>query len=70
VRAILSEIQKGAREASRPPTRAAKRAALGDGSLPERREAIEGLQMVIKESARRPPDRGQHAPADHRVEQM
>jgi len=51
VRAILSEIQKGAREASSATDEGAKRAASAMDLSRSAGEAIEGLQMVIKESA-------------------
>jgi methyl-accepting chemotaxis protein len=51
VRAILSEIQKGARDASSATDEGAKRAASAMELSRSAGEAIEGLQMVIKESA-------------------
>jgi methyl-accepting chemotaxis protein len=51
VRAILSEIQKGAREASSATDEGAKRAASTMELSRSAGEAIEGLQGVIKESA-------------------
>lgn len=51
VRAILSEIQKGARDAQAATEEGAKRATASIALSRSAGEAIEGLQMVIKESA-------------------
>jgi len=51
VRAILSEIQKGAREASTATDEGAKRAVRTVALSRSAGEAIEGLAMVIRESA-------------------
>jgi methyl-accepting chemotaxis protein len=51
VRAILSEIQKGAKDAAAATEEGAKRAAAAMALSRSAGEAIEGLQMVIQESA-------------------
>jgi methyl-accepting chemotaxis protein len=51
VRAILGEIQKGAREAAAATEEGTKRAGAAVGLARNAGEAIEGLAMVIKESA-------------------
>jgi methyl-accepting chemotaxis protein len=51
VRAILGEIQKGSRDASAATEEGAKRATSAMDLSRSAGEAIEGLQMVIKESA-------------------
>lgn len=51
IRAILSEIQKGARDAADATEEGAKRATAATGLSRSAGEAIEGLAMVIRESA-------------------
>ncbi|HYG68166.1 MAG TPA: methyl-accepting chemotaxis protein [Anaeromyxobacteraceae bacterium] len=51
IRGILSEIQKGARDAAEATDEGAKRATAATGLARSAGEAIEGLAMVIRESA-------------------
>jgi methyl-accepting chemotaxis protein len=51
IRGILSEIQKGARDAAEATHEGAKRATSATGLARSAGEAIEGLAMVIRESA-------------------
>jgi methyl-accepting chemotaxis protein len=51
IRGILSEIQKGARDAAEATDEGAKRATSATGLARSAGEAIEGLAMVIRESA-------------------
>jgi methyl-accepting chemotaxis protein len=51
IRGILSEIQKGARDAAEATDEGAKRAVAATGLARSAGEAIEGLAMVIRESA-------------------